>query len=143
MEWPGAARNVTSHRVIGVAQFSPAVSGTVQIEIGVNGQCLFKVNALTLPSICGKCHLLALIFTHGIICRVLHWLIWIVISLRLLISFSVLRFSPLYYVLVEVELSSSGSVGGETQQPAAFKSINSYTFNLYLLGSRSALPVVQ
>lgn len=50
----GVVRNFTSRRVRGLGQSSSAVTGTVQIEVGTNGQSLFIVDALTLPTICGK-----------------------------------------------------------------------------------------
>lgn len=50
----GIKRVRTSRYVRGLGQSCSAVSGTVRIEVGAKNKSLFTIDALTLPSICGK-----------------------------------------------------------------------------------------
>ncbi|XP_049866257.1 uncharacterized protein LOC126366956 [Pectinophora gossypiella] len=50
----GVGCTPTSRRVRGLGQSSSAVTGTIRLEVGAHGKSLLHVDALTLPTICGK-----------------------------------------------------------------------------------------
>lgn len=50
----GLDKSMTSRQVRGVGHSSASISGAVQLQIGINGQVAFNIEALTIPNICGN-----------------------------------------------------------------------------------------